>query len=904
MQTTRIGRSVLLISISLVETLGAFFLLILIPSDSKGAFLFGFSIFRLLLLMFFIFLIILFTWLLYILILHPNRAEGFIQKFLSDKKLVKFITIFLITSTLSSLLLLITPFDQFVGYSLINKSIYERIFPLVILIFLFSIQSLLFLGSWGQAVPHLRKNQGYFILIGVFLFVLFLFELFMSFTGLNEQRRVNFLHEPGVPFISAQILFLLIFVFIFLFIIDAVGSNHPVKKFLNKHIDIYISLGIFIITAVLWVSTPTLANFYQPGPFPPGNSLYPHIDAAWWDKSAQFALIGQGFANGFVGYDHIGYSAILAFFHFLVGQDYSKIIFLQGILYASFPVVLYLLGKSMHSRAFGVFFAGLGIIYEINAIAAENWINTTTIKFLMSEFPTGIGLAFLSLFLFLWLKRNPEKRKGYVFPVGGILSILILLRFNTLFLPFVIFVILLFVFGKDWKGWIKSTVLVLAALILVLSPWIWRSWQYSGTPLFFYEKSIGVIDPNFREIPPPVPTDIPNQARTPEPTIQPTETVPSEQISPLIQTPIKVPSLEANAIESQAINNQPAPIAAVKQWNISAIRKLQDASSGLIITHFYNNLVSSTLILPTTLYPYNLKQIIYEAHPYWGKITGGWSTKMSLVEGLLFWVNLGIITIGIVFAYKRWKFSGFIPLMIFLGYNFATALARTSGGRYIVPAQWVVYLYFGLGLFEIIHAFFALFQKYQIFNEDSKSFESFSYKKGLFFTLPFIVFIGALTIFDRVIPQKYPTLSKDEVLDYATQQKVLQKTSQSFLDLKEFLKSPNATALYGQALYPRFLKSGEGLIPDQEVFFPKDFPRLAFFFIGPFGDKQVLLPLQDSPKEFINASSVIVFGCEEARKGEQQAYIDAIMVIILGEEPRIYSRDPLGGLKCPLRSPE
>ena len=41
-------------------------------------------------------------------------------------------------------------------------------------------------------------------------------------------------------------------------------------------------------------------------------------------------------------------------------------------------------------------------------------------------------------------------------------------------------------------------------------------------------------------------------------------------------------------------------------------------------------------------------------------------------------------------------------LAIFIFYNISNALARTSGGRYLVPMDWIISLYFLLGVFWLI----------------------------------------------------------------------------------------------------------------------------------------------------------------------------------------------------------
>jgi hypothetical protein len=81
----------------------------------------------------------------------------------------------------------------------------------------------------------------------------------------------------------------------------------------------------------------------------------------------------------------------------------------------------------------------------------------------------------------------------------------------------------------------------------------------------------------------------------------------------------------------------------------------------------------------------------------------------KLIPWRYFWLygfflaaNLIILSIGIGAAWKRVRFAALVPLMVFLFYNLANAFARTSGGRYIVPVDWVIYFYYAIGLIEVI----------------------------------------------------------------------------------------------------------------------------------------------------------------------------------------------------------
>jgi len=116
-------------------------------------------------------------------------------------------------------------------------------------------------------------------------------------------------------------------------------------------------------------------------------------------------------------------------------------------------------------------------------------------------------------------------------------------------------------------------------------------------------------------------------------------------------------------------------------------------------------------------------------------------------------------------------------------------------------------------------------------------------------------------------------------------------------DLVKFLQSPNASMFIGRALYPRYYKMNQGSFPS--AFYPYNtlgFPRTAFKVIGPAGEYSVVLP-GDVPQYLPHTSDVLVLGCNG------QDYFDALIVVVLGDNDLIYTRQPESELQCPLQQP-
>ncbi len=43
-----------------------------------------------------------------------------------------------------------------------------------------------------------------------------------------------------------------------------------------------------------------------------------------------------------------------------------------------------------------------------------------------------------------------------------------------------------------------------------------------------------------------------------------------------------------------------------------------------------------------------------------------------------------------------------VPAGLVVAYSLATAVARTSGGRYFIPVDWVFLLYFAIGISQVV----------------------------------------------------------------------------------------------------------------------------------------------------------------------------------------------------------
>src|SRR6185369_7706818 len=222
------------------------------------------------------------------------------------------------------------------------------------------------------------------------------------------------------------------------------------------------------------------------------------------------------------------------------------------------------------------------------------------------------------------------------------------------------------------------------------------------------------------------------------------------------------------------------------------------------------------------------------------------------------------------------------------------------GGRYLVPADWILLLYYLLGVFHVVTWLAnALGIQWGIFSASptiplSDTVVS-SKMLGAFATL--LLFGALLPLSENLHQPRYA--NQDPLVTLTQNSHLLDQIGITQNDLQEFLKNSDAKVLIGRALYPRYYKMNQGEFVN--AFYPYqilDFPRIAFRLIGPAGDYGVILPTGNIPKYFPHTDDMLVVGC----KG--QNYLDALFVISLDDRKVIYTRKPATStLQCPLPQP-
>ena len=601
-------------------------------------------------------------------------------------------------------------------------------------------------------------------------------------------------------------------------------------------------------------------SYFAPGPFPPNNVFYPFSDSQIYDSGAQYVFIGQGLNNNELS-DKPFYVLLLALLHLIVGQDYSQVVLAQAVFLAIFPVLVYFIGKLIHSRTAGILAGILAVLWETNSIASTLQIQVSHARLMLTEFPAACGLALAVIILILWLK-NPRSTSLKLTLAGGILGVVALIRPNSLLVALLVFILIAAVFGKVWRKSLPAAGLFALGFVLVVGPWYLVNKTPSGSS-FLEEKVRAVIDQRYQGnfVPAPTPAF---SAATPAPQPSPT----AEPLS----TPAAAPAAQPTPLTGAGTATA-SPMASPLQF---------------VPAHFFHNLDMSVLILPISFGSSDLATVLQA--PYWkvGGILG-----FSPTEAIFFFFNLLVLAIGLAAAWKMARLGGLFPLLVFLVYNLANALARNSGGRYLAPVNWIVFLYFALGLVQLgLWAASLLGARLETTSPVDVPAAAVPGRPPHWLRNAVILSAGLLLVGSSPLlvgsffPRRYAAQSPQQVVQSVLKRGSLQAggvTPQQALDLVD---KNSGTAVRGRALYPG-LENYDPAALTQNL-------SLSFRLIGPVS-APVILPLNGLLDRFPDAADVTVLGCSDGI----YLWAQAVIVESPGGPDQVYLRSPAPTWKCP-----
>ncbi len=839
-----------------ISALITFFVLMSFPSDPKNAVFVGYSFERIILGGGVLAFSVVLLFVAFGLRRDTERSQRiwffvFQQKKSSDRFLIVAISIFLATWVL-----LFLPSYRLGSFA----SYLARLYPVLAWFLLVNAATILvilverILGNAHQFINNENKNM---LKVGTIVFaVLLILASFAAISGMGLSSPEDYWYGAGVPVLGLQILVSVFAGITFIFLEKKIKLN-------KKYLDFILFVLIWGIAAIFWSHEPLSPNYFMPDTS--DNPIYPYSDSITFDLGAQYALIGQGIFNGMY-FDRVLYSIFLVYLHLFFGQDLNALMTAQAIFFSIFPAIVYLIGKELHSRALGISAGCLMLIRGVNAIISSKWIDTASPKMMLTDFPTAIGIALFLLFLLKWSKQSNKIEMLAL--AGATFGWALMFRtHNLILLPIAIIFILLIMKGNFRNIILLSGVLLLGLLAATL-PWEIRN-QSKGTPMFYmYYYRIEI----------------------------------------LLRERYGIDSEAQQSIQGGDFSGQHVAANSFKHLKVifqTANDKKCSTKACAISNHFFHNYITSFASIPSSFTYDDLWNTVKIKNPFW---KNEWDVSDISRGGLLLISsNLFLISLGFGSLWLINKFRAFLPVVVFFAYILVNSLGFTSGGRYIVPVDWIIYVYYLLGVVQVVIWLLDILQiKFDKSSSDTTISSPVMDKKfgyRLTSVLSLLIFIGLLLpLSDFLSPKRYQVNSENEILLKLEEQGLLSQSGFTKDELITFLEQPNAVVREGRSLYPRYYPSNEGESDNNTHYMILDYPRLVFTIIGPKTVKAegVIIP-GDRPKLLMHAKDTVVFGCSNTTFSAP--FIDAIVVFFTSEDGYVYTRSPGAPLQCPLPEP-
>jgi len=836
-----------------------------------------FSLRRLALVAFSTLFIILLSWLVIKLWKRPDQTKGFSWRIcdIFTKPGIYIFTIFLSFIVLvgSFYILCISRLttDQFL------KTYLDYFAPIAAWLLVLSIQTPIAvrLMRFGYDFQVLSSERKALIFGSIFFGLLLLISAWLIWTKIGLTPDALGWWGPGAPILPAQVTLALLFLAAallvsFFFHRFRIFKNSSARRFPAFTVDVLICILLWALAAWRWGGEPARPSYFAPQPRPPNFEVYPYSDAAGYDRSAQRLLIGYGFETDII---RPLYSFTLATIQAINGIGYENTLKGQILLLALIPSLLYLLAKILHLRVTGVLVGLLVIFRESNSIALSGMVNVSHAKLIMSDLPATLGVILFTLLVLLWLEK-PSKRQVISLLAGGVLGLTMLVRVQVGVLLLPAFVVVWIIFRRQLRAGLINSLVLLAGVMLVLSPWLWRNWRLTGS----LELS-GITNPS-----------------------QAGKIGQRYELSPADQK-----GREPLSPDDEDVFFQSSSTA------LEYVQKHGQDFSRFFAEHFFHNGVDAILALPSsfTFAPNMLK--FYGLLPYWtSKPVKLWEYCCSLdgyVQDLPYWMDwtggighastlplllsLFFIGLGMGVVFSRLGVIGLIPLFFFVTYSMSNAVIRISGWRFILPVDWVGLLYYGIGLIQLIYWIGMFFTNVYLLNKVAKTEQPIqkttgrvSWKVWLLAGAGLLLLGALMPVAELLIPPRYEESNLPSLIYNLQQEGKLSDSKVDVQALNSFLQKEGATAMVGRALYPRFYPAGEGE-PGHgwASFTPKDFNRFSFYLIGP-NPQAVILPANSSPAKFQHAEDVLVIGCKK------EDYLEAYYVITLNEPDQMILQSP------------
>jgi hypothetical protein len=266
-----------------------------------------------------------------------------------------------------------------------------------------------------------------------------------------------------------------------------------------------------------------------------------------------------------------------------------------------------------------------------------------------------------------------------------------------------------------------------------------------------------------------------------------------------------------------------------------------------IFSSFLNHGINNILLFPLQNDLKNPSELLIPADSFWEE----WNGEPTASQLALIIFYLFLFSVGVAAAWQFNGWLGLLPLALNLAYNLWTSLALLSGQRFMLTMDWSIYLYYMIGLFALLGAFFFALEGgrglvLRWLGSPRPVYESKPKGWGWYLlSAVFFLALGlSLPLAEKVFPKKYPQAQIPALENSAC--------------LQTLVAENGWRVVSGRAMYPRYYEAGDGeSVTDSVGYKIADEARLVFQLVGRYG-RRVIFPMPAPPEFFPNASDAVL----------------------------------------------
>ena len=583
------------------------------------------------------------------------------------------------------------------------KVFYQRGLPLVIggavLCLLFA--GLILFRSRDSFRKTLREDRGKWLVTGILLVIGITAGILISKTRIGLEKENAFWGKPTVPLLEWHILLAFVLCLVWF------CAVHFSKSEIPETVLRLLPLLVWLCAVIVWTAIPNQNGFFSPAGRAPNYETYPFSDGSFYGHYARAAAAGMGLKGDDIPPRPL-YIAFLTGLHLLSDNQYDRIIFFQTLVLGLLPVFVYLCGRDLHSIEAGFGAAMLVILRETHAIlSAPFGHNISTTKYFFADLPAALVCAAFVWLVIRWQKqgKKPGQAARTALAAGCALGAMALIRTQSLCLLLLLPFPLIPALRHAPKQAFRQMLLFGLGLLFCIAPWLLRSYRITGQFVFDH---------------------------------------------PMTQT----------AEMARSYNFEKADLSQFPDENDGAYTKRMTAFiaemtgrhfpeiAHFVAAHFLNAEISGFRLFPLRDHLNDTDELLRSKEPFWELLDNADLKGYNLVFlglGFLIWA------LGIAASHQRSPHAGFIPLAAILLFNFSTAVGRYSAGRYLIPTDWIMMVYFAVGLSDLPSNFYRVCGG-QVSLEADPCEKGPAYSRTI---LCMVLIAAAIPVCDRLIPQTF-----------------------------------------------------------------------------------------------------------------------------------------------------